>query len=225
MSISKWDRDRLIILGLFVALILGALFLFLVSDQALVRNVAAVNYLSVSALVLVTCFYAIETREIAVATKSLAAESVEQRYAEFQPVIDIHDMPSSIQLMSQGLAAQKGQYPEHISCNLSNIGKGPALEMAYEAVHSGNLVVPLSEPTMLPGQIVNSVLGPDASTEISKPSKLTLKVEQDDDGFRSIRVRYRDVFGRHFISSKAVVLEEKECYLGPLKFERDEAHS
>ena len=225
MNISKWDKDGLFILVLLVALIPGALFLFLVSDQALARNVAAANYLSVGALVLVTCFYAIKTREIAEATKSLATESVEQRYVEFLPVIDVLDKPDATQLISRGLDAQSGQYPEHISCSLSNVGKGPALEVAYEAVHSGTQAASLSEPTILPGQLMQSVLGPDASSGISKASQLTLKVEQDNDGFHSIRVRYLDVFGRHFISSKAVVLEEKGCYLGPLKFERDEARS
>ena len=67
---------------------------------------------------------------------------------------------------------------------------------------------------------MESVLGPGAKSGIANLSQLALKVEQDDDGLHSIRVQYQDVFGRQFISSKEVVLEDKAFSLGNLMFER-----
>ena len=101
-AIRKWDKDGVLILGLAFILILGGLSMLFVSDKALVRNNAVINYVLLGGLFLVTAFYAIKTREIAKATESLARETVEQRYTGFLPIIDILEKPSSIDLIRMG---------------------------------------------------------------------------------------------------------------------------
>ena len=216
-----WDKDVVKMLGLIFFVILLGLSMLFVSQTALVKMDVIINIILVGALVIITSFYAFKTREIAEATKSLATESVEQGYSGFLPIIDILEKSGGRDLISRGLDAEEGQYPNYISCSLSNIGKGPAFGLVYQAVHSGDQVISLSEPTLLVGETMDSVLGPGAKSGISKGSQLALKVEQDDDGLHSIRVQYQDAFGRKFISSKEVQLEDKGCSLGHIRFDRN----
>ena len=176
-------------------------------------------------LFLVTAYYAMQTRRIANDTHELAGEVGLQRLHDFVPIMDIIADPTDIELISIGLKRDKGEVPENISCRLTNVGRGPAFHCAFLAVHSHDQVARLVEPTLLVGQVLNNVLGPQSNHNPNERSRLSLKVETAPQGSSFVKVTYQDVFGHRWSSTKSVPKSRHADLRGPLCFERTEVDS
>ena len=174
---------------------------------------------------MVTSYYAMQTRRIANETRMLAGEVGLQRLHEFVPIIDIVADARDIELIEIGLRRGKGKVPEKLSCRLTNVGRSPAFHCALLVVHSGDQVASLVEPTLLVGQVLNNVLGPQSNHNPNERSRLSLKVETAPQGSSFVKVTYQDVFGHRWSSTKSVPKSRHADLLGPLCFERTEVDS
>ena len=217
------DRSFWLFLGLAALGVAGGASFLWVSDARLDRVVAGVQASLLVGMFLVTAFYSKETRKIAQETMNLAEEASNLRQSELLPIIDIVPDQGGVDLIQAGLAARDGEYPQSVSCRLTNVGRGPAFHCAYQAVHSGDQVASLVEPTFLAGQTMDSVMGPRSETHESarsEHSRLALLVENQDDGSRIIRVTYQGVFGRGFCSTIGMELVDRGFRFGPLGFKQ-----
>ena len=214
-----------LLLGLAVLVGSGGVSMLWVSDTNLDRVSAGVQAILLGGVFVVTAFYAKETAKIAQATMTVANEAARQRQNDFLPIIDIVPDPKDEELIAIGLKEMQGEFPESISCLLTNVGRGPAFDCRYQAVHSRDQVTELVEPTFLVGHVMDSVLGPRPQSDSARRSKLALRAEPQPDGSRVVRITYRDVFGQKWSSTKRLLQTESRYLLGPLHFEELILHS
>lgn len=182
-------------------------FIFLISEDLVSRISIVVDLILLIVLIGVTVYYALKTKEIADGTRTLAEQAALQRQRDFLPIIDIIKARGGAELTSTRELIKKGEFPDYIPCDLSNVGRGPAFNCTYQAVDSSE---PLVQPTFLVGQTVNKGVG------------LFLKVETESDGSHFLRVSYLDAFGNNWTSSKAVLKDKNEYLLGHLCFKKSD---
>ena len=213
----------LVMVSLCILVILGGISWLFVSDERLTRISMSVNASLLAGLFIGTAFYARqtlriadETKTLADQTKALAQVATVQRPRDFLPIIDIIFDPDGTDLIKLGLLKDQGKLPEKVTCRLTNIGRGPAFNLAFLAVHSGDQVAPLVQPTFPVGYTMDNVLDPHPSTDGKVHSRLALRVETDSEDCPFIRVTYQDVFGHKWASRKEVL--GKAEILGPFHF-------
>ncbi len=160
-------------------------------------------------LVLVTSFYAVQTLEIAKATREQADASVkmaeemrEQRYDAVRPVIDIERHPTELERASVVLNTDGKQerFPDKLTCILRNIGIGPATD-----VYSFTPTVGGERRRQDFGTLP---INGESGREIP-----LLSPEQRGDRWFLVAY-YRDLYGRCFESSREV--NRSDWKLGPL---------
>ncbi len=152
---------------------------------------------SMVVLVAVTTYYACQARRT-------VSEMKKQRYDALRPVIDIQMDESPEAKVNAGFAAQKMDFAWGLSCELRNIGPGPAVD-----IHSFIQVQKNKHRCWDFG-----TLAKDQKTD--NPKSLSINKKGDRN---YMAVYYKDVFGRNSESSREVkpTKEKAALEIGPLK--------
>jgi len=183
--------------------------------ECLNDNSGAVQAIAVLALVVVTAVYAWLTRDMSKAAREqtqraaeLAEETRTSRLDSLRPILEIRpvEVLHSHVLLKQGLLAKEGRLPPNLNCSVRNIGPGPALNVLLHTWRPD-----LEEPGSLQ-------LGAIAAGENVGARELHLEPADEADK-RLLRVKYEDLYGRKFLSSREVQVVPREgtFEIGPLR--------
>lgn len=196
---------------ILIALLLMGIGLGVFTFWGWFTKAESINIFLIVALVLVTAIYAKEselsrkaTEDLARATKEMADEMKEQRQAAARPIIDIKVQSSAEEGVRIGVyIMMEGELPSEITCLLTNIGLGPAIDV-YPLVADLN------------GGGVPYCLGTIAVSE--KTGEMRLFLGQRG-GRRVLVVNYQDVYAQRWESSREVSgdKEEGSFKIGPLR--------
>jgi hypothetical protein len=145
-------------------------------------------------------WYAWEARKQAKASTEIARETRLSRQDELRPVLDFRklvpeEFGTGQAAMARHLAQMWGD--NHVSCRLKNVGAGPAVNISSRALQRD-------------GTEIKADMGTLGVGESSVPWPLVV-------GEGLLQVHYEDVYGRRFLSRRAVTFGSEGPDLGALE--------
>ena len=183
---------------IIVGLIIAYLFLNL-------ENIQPNSWVLISlyaGLVGITLVYAVGAHRQANASYEMAKEMREQKFESVRPIIEIQRGGDTDRRMSEEVAGSQGHTGYGLSCKISNIGLGPALEI---------------KSLVKTGADISEIRDFGVLTKGEKIYTGLLSQEQEDSR-KALVVIYNDIYGREFESSREVgYIEYQGWELSPLK--------
>jgi hypothetical protein len=220
---SENKRNILILAAIGIALIilvsvLGAKYI------TLAPVFTSVLYAGLVAITIMYVYFSMQvaraTRQQADASMKMAEEMREQRYDSVRPIIDFKRQVINIQReedlhiqTAEALAASSGNTSRGLSCELHNIGLGPAIDVySFVQLPSGNRM-----------RRDFGTVPKDTNT-----NAMNLSIEYPENRI-ALGVYYKDIYSRAFESSREVSANQDGSWtLGPLitrQVEEDELPS
>ena len=191
--------------------LLGALFIIYLSYSINeIRPSEWAQILLLLGLVGVTGFYALSATRQANASKEMAEEMKDARYDALRPIIDIVEQTvEPREMATRAYNAKEGIFPKKLSCQLRNIGVGPAVEV-YSFIEDAR-----GETCRWDFGAIPVAIGEE---EMGYTCEMPLSLQQRGE-HKALVAYYKDVYDNPFESSREVCLDREKSALkiGPLK--------